>query len=111
MKFILIITGCILLISGCSTNYPTEYQPYSAPSGYKDKKIDENRFIVEYHGNDKISHKTVKELWKIRASELCPKGYDRLKERTFKNDRGIIVGRMIHYATVHPMYKSAIQCK
>ncbi|MEW6981654.1 hypothetical protein AAD001_03260 [Colwelliaceae bacterium 6471] len=111
MKFISIITGCVLLIAGCSTNDLTGYRPYSAPGGYKDKKIEDNLYIVEYHGNNETSEVKVKELWSKRASELCPKGYDILAGRTFKNDKGIVLGRMIQHATVYPMFKSGIRCK
>ncbi len=109
MKLIILITGCIFFINGCSSNHQCEYRPYASPGGYQDSMISENHYGVIYHGNENTSQKDVKELWGRRALELCPKGYSILKDG-IKTDKGIIKGRFMR-ASVYPVFSSIIQCK
>jgi hypothetical protein len=109
MKLILLITGCIFFINGCSSNSPSEYRPYASPGGYKDRMISKNHYQVIYHGNENTSQKNVKELWERRALELCPNDYIILKDG-IKTDKGIITGRFMS-ASVYPVFSSIIQCK
>lgn len=104
MKFVAIITGCIFL-TGCATGY----QAHTWSGGYKDKKLDDNHYLVEYYGNGTTSVEMLKEFWGKRASELCPNGYDALDENNGKTDGGIFLGGIVSIA--HPWLKSEIQCK
>jgi len=88
-----------------------EYRPFGVPGGYKNTRINNNSFMVEYYGNHNVQGKKLKRFWEKRASELCPKGYDTLKGKTFTTESGLIVGTRIRHASVYPIFKSAIQCK
>lgn len=69
MLFLLLI----LVHAGCVT----QYQPYGVTGGYEDKKIGDNKYMVEFQGNGYTSHSTVLSYAKRRALELCQQnGYE-----------------------------------
>jgi hypothetical protein len=109
MKLIILMTGCIFFINGCSSHNQSEYRPYASSGGYQDRMISENQYQVIYHGHENISQKDVKSLWERRALELCPKGYNIPKDG-IKTNKGIITGRYMR-ASVYPLFSSLIQCK
>ncbi|WP_141215700.1 hypothetical protein [Hahella sp. CCB-MM4] len=52
------------------------YKPYSYMSGgYKDRKISESKYEIEYVAYSTKSEKVLPR-WHMRAAELCPNGYD-----------------------------------
>jgi hypothetical protein len=103
MKFLLSITGCLLL-AGCATGY----QEYTWSGGYKDKELGDNHYLVEYYGNGTTSTEMLKDFWGKRADQLCPKGYDVIGENNGKTDGGIFLGGIVSIA--HPWLKAEIQC-
>lgn len=104
MKFLALITGCILL-SGCATGY----QAYTWSGGYKDKALGKNHYLVEYYGNGTTSIEMLNMFWNTRAVELCPNGYDVVDENKGKTDGGIFLGGVT--SIDHPWLKAEIQCK
>ena len=71
MKNIYLLTIAFLLL-GCAVGY----QPYKTMSGgYKDEKIGENKYSIEYHIFAPAYANKLMGYWHQRASELCPNGY------------------------------------
>jgi hypothetical protein len=104
MKRLILCTFFIVLV-GCATGY----QKHTWSGGFKDKKIDENHYMVEYYGNGTTSRETVEDFWQKRASELCPSGFSIVESITGANDGGIFVGPAV--SIKHPWKKSEIKCK
>jgi len=93
----------IALLTSCATGY----QPYTWSGGYKDTKIEENKFQVEYYGNGTTSPQALETYWNQRAQELCPNGFDILQENNGANQANFGTGTSFQ----HPWKKATIQCK
>ena len=103
MKFLVSITGCLLL-SGCATGY----QEYTWSGGYKDKELGENHYYVEYLGNGTTSTDTVNKYWDARAKELCPNGYTEITSELGKNNSFAMGAAGVTFD--HPWKKAEIKC-
>lgn len=66
MKKMLIVLTSILAISGCSTGY----QKYGFSGGYKDMKLSNNSYMIEYNSNAYTDHGTNVKHALRRAAEL-----------------------------------------
>jgi len=74
MRIVAVI--CLLGLAACAT----PYQPDGRSGGYKDREIDNNRYLVSFRGNGYTSQSDVEEYAFRRAEELCQeKGYKRFK--------------------------------
>lgn len=68
-RLILIVT---LFLFGCAT----PYGPRGLTGGFKDRKIDDNTYIVSFFGNGKTPEQKVWNYWMYRCAELTlEKGY------------------------------------
>ena len=93
-----------IFLCGCVTGF----QPYTWSGGYKDEKLSEGHYLVEYYGNGSTSAELVKAYWTQRASELCPIGYDIVEEeKGSDNSLPLLPG----YTIAYPWYKAEIRCK
>src|SRR5690348_9692961 len=64
---------CVAVFSGCATQYGAS----GITGGYKDTKVDETHYIVEFNGNGYASKQRVHFFWLYRCSELTvQKGYE-----------------------------------
>lgn len=62
-----------LILSACAT----KYGPSGLGGGYSDQKIDEDSYIVSFHGNGYASEERVWNFWIYRCAELTKqKGFD-----------------------------------
>lgn len=102
MKKVTILMLLATLV-GCATGY----QKYTWSGGYKDEKIGDNHFKVEYYGNGTTSRETVSAFWEKRAFELCPSGYDIVSAEGGANNGGIFIGVNVD----HPWKKAEIRCR
>lgn len=75
------VTALVLLAAACTT--PTPYQPYRPESsggvhgGYSDQRLQPDRFVVRFHGNELTSRDRVEGYLLYRAAELTVQnGYD-----------------------------------
>jgi hypothetical protein len=69
----------LLALAACTT--PTPYQPYisgtTAPGGYSEQRIEDNRFRVAFAGNSVTARETVETYLLYRAAELTVQnGFD-----------------------------------
>lgn len=67
-KFLFSFLACLFLV-GCAT--PTPYQKNGLLGGYKDKKVSDGVYEVEFQGNGYCTLELVKEYALRRAEELC----------------------------------------
>ncbi|WP_075186199.1 CC0125/CC1285 family lipoprotein [Teredinibacter haidensis] len=71
MKYLVLIM-CFTLL-GCTT----AYGPNNLTGGYKEKKLDENSYIVSFFGNGYTSEQQVWNYWIYRCAELTiEKGFE-----------------------------------
>lgn len=103
MKNIIVIFLTSLL-AACATGY----QAHTWSGGYKDQKLSEGHYYVEYLGNGTTSRETVNLYWNRRASELCPNGYTELSSNLGKNDSVAIGTAGVSFD--HPWKKAEIKC-
>lgn len=104
MKYLSLVLISFVL-SGCAT----PYQAHTWSGGYKDKKVGENHYLVEYYGNGTTSVTMLKEFWNRRATEVCPNGYDVLTQDKGATDGGIFLGGIT--SIEHPWLKAEIACR
>ncbi len=79
LKLILVAAASAALLSACAT--PTPYGPatanYAHAPGYKDQRLEDNRYRLTFSGNDLTSRETVENYMLYRAAELTlDAGYD-----------------------------------
>ncbi|MBB4084946.1 CC0125/CC1285 family lipoprotein [Sphingomonas carotinifaciens] len=91
------LTAGTLLVAGCATE--TTYRPATGSgfyaTGYSDRQIEPNRFLVSFAGNTVTARDTVERYLLFRAAELTlANGYDyfvmadrdtQLRSRTYSN--------------------------
>ncbi|MBD8547430.1 CC0125/CC1285 family lipoprotein [Sphingomonas sp. CFBP 8760] len=73
------LTASTLFVAGCATE--TRYRPATGQgfyrSGYSDRQIEPNRFLISFAGNSVTSRDTVERYLFFRAAELTlQQGYD-----------------------------------
>ena len=73
------LASSTLLVAGCATE--TTYRPATGQgfsrTGYSDRRIEDNRFLVSFAGNSVTSRDTVERYLFFRAAELTlQQGYD-----------------------------------
>jgi hypothetical protein len=87
--FVPLITIAITILSGCSSNLPYTQanleveREQRITDGYVDKEVSAGVHVIEVRHEDLIAltiqkEKTLdnlKSIWRQRAAELCPKGY------------------------------------
>ena len=110
MKKIYLLLAAILLV-GCAVGY----QPYKTMSGgYKDEKIGENKYRVEYHIFAPAYANRLNGYWHQRASELCPNGYEIINiGRADTNTESAVVsgGVITSISSSEPRAIGEIECK
>jgi hypothetical protein len=98
MKRFLVTTAAILVLGGalaaCETATP--YQPLQAGSqtsgGYRDVKLESNRWRVSFSGNTLTSRETVETYLLYRAADLTlAQGYDWFEPETRHTDKKVEV--------------------
>jgi len=85
-----------------------KHRRYTWSGGYKDTDLGEGKYLVEYFGNGTVSRATVEAFWERRANEVCPKGFDLVRDEKGKNDGGIFVSPAV--TIDHPWKKAVIKC-
>ena len=65
----------MLMLAGASmlAACATPYQPHSLTGGYKDSRISDSSYVVEFYGNGKTSREVVWAFWMNRCAELTQK--------------------------------------
>ncbi|WP_369743934.1 hypothetical protein AB8S08_04950 [Pseudidiomarina sp. PP-1MA] len=104
MKSILVVLS-LGLLTACATGY----QAHTWSGGYKDSKLGDGHYLVEYYGNGTTLPATVEQFWAKRATELCPTGFEAVNNNTGATDGGIFVGGAV--SIDHPWKKAEIKCK
>ncbi|RYY06117.1 MAG: hypothetical protein EON55_24165, partial [Alphaproteobacteria bacterium] len=77
--FVAALATTTLMVAGCATE--TRYRPATGQgfsrTGYSDRQIEPNRFLVNFQGNSVTSRDTVERYLFFRAAELTlQNGYD-----------------------------------
>lgn len=76
MLYKLFFSLIVLLCTSCATTYG----PNLLTGGYSDEKIDDDTYIVSFHGNGYASEERVWYFWIYRCAEITKeKGYDYFK--------------------------------
>ena len=66
-----------LALAACSTTYhPLAPSSKRYPEGYEDKRIGDRRYEITYSTNSPTRRDEALALWRRRANELCPGGYE-----------------------------------
>jgi len=69
----LLLLIIVLMLTGCATGYG----PQGMTGGYKERKLDEGRYIVSFFGNGHTTEQLVWNFWLYRCAELTSQnGYD-----------------------------------
>lgn len=92
------------LLTACATGY----QAHTWSGGYKDQKLSEGHYYLEYLGNGTTSRETVNAYWDRRANELCPSGYTELSSKVGENDSVAVGTAGVTFD--HPWKKAEIKC-
>ncbi|WP_370980282.1 hypothetical protein [Agaribacterium sp. ZY112] len=111
MSKLLLLVFCFSLVSCVKV----DYQAFKVMSGgYKDEAIGENSYSLSYEMYGKVDPSLVLERWHIRASELCPLGYEvlELTRNDLKGESSAMVGSvLVPIAFSDPKYIGSIKCK
>lgn len=99
----------VLLLFLCTASCATGYKKYGLTGGYKNEKIAENTFRVEYQGNGSTSKALVKHYWNMRANELCPNGYTQVTTNASLHKSHVPTSGFV-FSSTHPKYLGVIQC-
>jgi hypothetical protein len=70
-----LIAAAAAMLCACVTTTP--YQPLTHGEGYSDQRIESNRYVVRFFGNEQTPRQTVETYLLYRAAELTlANGYD-----------------------------------
>jgi hypothetical protein len=113
MNKILILISITIIASGCATASYKSRDDGFTNYGYEEKKIEDNKFAIEYYGAKSDSYEKLEAYWHMRAAEVCnSKNYQaNVKRETYQGKTFILLPPFVYYdESGWPLLKGELTC-